>query len=63
MTAASHINFETLNNTHTITNKYIGPVPYPLNDINSNFKVYNPKTGLNEPIIIQSLRRNNNDGK
>ena len=31
-------------------NKYIGPVPYPMNDINSNFKVYNPKTGLNEPV-------------
>lgn len=68
MSAASHIKFETLNNTHTITNKYIGPVPYPLNDINSNFKVYNPKTGLNEPIsnnitiknnIIKKVRYNN----
>lgn len=34
----------------TSINKYIGPVPYPMNDINSNFKVYNPKTGLNEPV-------------
>ena len=31
-------------------NKYLGPAPYPMNDINSNFKVYNPKTGLNEPV-------------
>ena len=31
-------------------NKYIGSVPYPMNDINSNFKVHNPKTGLNEPV-------------
>lgn len=40
----------------TSVNKYIGPVPYPMNDINSNFKVYNPKTGLNEsvPNIIKN---------